>query len=173
MDRPLHNEFTPFQAAYIDKVKGDDIAVILEDQKQEISRIFSALSDEAALFAYKEDKWTLKEVLGHLTDVERIMSYRALRIARKDKTPLPGFDENEYVFNAGFNGRTVKDLLNEFIFVRNSTISFVNSLSPEVCTYTGFVNDNVISVSALMFIITGHTIHDMVIINDRNLSQNP
>ncbi len=167
MIRPLDNEYTVFQGVYIQKVEGDDIPVILEDQKQAIIKLFSGISDEEALFAYKENKWTLKEVLGHLTDAEKIMAYRALRVARKDKTPLPGFDENEYVANANFNVRTIKDLLEEFVAVRDASISFVNSLSPEVCTFTGMVNDNPISVSALMFIIAGHTIHHLNIIQER------
>ena len=169
MERPLKNEYPDYTKIYIQQVEGDDIPVILSDQLISMKEIFEEMSDTQGLFAYKEGKWTIKEVIGHMIDTERIMSYRALRIARKDKMNLAGFDENFYVENGNFNIRTVQDLLEEFTHVRNATISFARTLTPEICTYTGTANENLLSVSALMFIIAGHVQHHLTIVKERYL----
>ncbi|MBK8517432.1 MAG: DinB family protein [Saprospiraceae bacterium] len=116
---------------------------------------------------YSPGKWTIRDILQHIIDTERIFSYRALRIARNDKTPLPGFDENQYAYVAHASGRKLDDLFDEFDMVRKSTIFLFDSLSEQDLLREGFINKSDISVLALGFTITGHCIHHMNVIKER------
>src|SRR5881392_2902635 len=120
--RPRTDEHAPYYSRYIELVPEGDLVSMLRDQVEETVSLLRGLSPEKADYAYGPGKWTVKEVIGHLIDGERIFAYRALRFARKDPTDLPGFDENAYVANANFNRRTLADLLEEFQVVRASTI---------------------------------------------------
>lgn len=170
MERPNPQHYNHHHAGYIRQVNGDDIPALLKDQKKEIVEIYAKLDDATSLYAYKPEKWTYKELLGHLIDAERIFVYRSLRIARKDTTPLPGYDENQYVIEGKFNQRTLQSLIDEFTLLREASIIFVETLSPEACNYTGVANEQLTSVSALMFILTGHTEHHLRIIKERYLT---
>ncbi len=120
-------------------------------------------------YRYAEGKWTIKEIIQHIIDTERIFAYRALRISRNDKTPLPGFDENEYVDNTNANERSIQDLLTEMAVVRQASLSLFKSFSPEQLLRIGKASDNKISVRAIGFIIIGHQKHHQKIFEERYL----
>src|SRR5712692_11329970 len=121
--RPGPGEYAPNYETYISKVKGNDIVGILEAQRLQMAQLFAARSERDGNFRYAPDKWTVKEVLGHVCDTERIFAYRALRIARADATPMEGFEQDDYVRNGPFAYRTLADLVEEYIAVRRATLS--------------------------------------------------
>jgi uncharacterized damage-inducible protein DinB len=120
-------------------------------------------------FRYAEGKWTIKDIIQHIIDAERVFAYRAMRIARNDHTPLPGFDENIYVTNANANSRSIQDLLTEFSMVRHATIYLFKSFSPDSLERIGIASENPISVRALGFIIIGHQNHHQTVFQQRYL----
>ena len=166
--RPQADEFPVYYKGYIDTV-ADDVLLELENQIELLPKFLSAISEEKASFAYAEGKWTIKEVLGHMLDTERIMSYRALCFARRDETALPGFDENVYVKHAHFNDRTLQSLLDEFVVLRKSTMYLLKSFNQEELNRSGISNDKPITVRALIFILAGHVNHHQHILKERYL----
>lgn len=166
--RPQADEYPVYYKGYIDTV-ADDVLLELENQIESLPKFLSAISEEKASFAYAESKWTIKEVLGHMLDTERIMSYRALCFARRDETALPGFDENVYVKHAHFNDRTLQSLLDEFIVLRKSTMYLLKSFNEEELNRSGISNDKPITVCALIFILAGHVNHHQWILKERYL----
>lgn len=166
--RPQADEFPVYYKGYIDTV-ADDVLLELENQIESLPKFLSAISEEKASFAYAEGKWTIKEVLGHMLDTERIMSYRALCFARRDETALPGFDENVYVKHAHFNDRTLQSLLDEFVVLRKSTMYLLKSFNEEELNRSGISNDKPITVRALIFILAGHVNHHQHILKERYL----
>src|SRR6266851_120388 len=126
--RPVPGEYAPSYEAYISKVKGSDIVGILEAQRLQMAQLFAARSERDGNFRYAPDKWTVKEVLGHVSDTERIFAYRALRIARGDQTPLSGFEQDDYVQNGAFNERRLADLAEEFVHVRSASVALLSGL---------------------------------------------
>src|ERR1700757_5250868 len=121
MKRPEPTEYPDFYANYIAKVPGSDVLSVLESQRMQMLQLFAGRSERDGSFRYAPGKWTVKEVLGHITDAERIFTYRALRIARCDQTPLPGFEQDDFVKNGGFAERTLANLAEEFGMVRNAS----------------------------------------------------
>ncbi|MDP2061275.1 MAG: DinB family protein, partial [Flavobacteriaceae bacterium] len=150
---------------------GQELTILsgLELIGNEFVDLIDSLSDEQLNFAYAENKWTIKEVIVHLIDAERIFSYRALRFARNDKTDLSGFEENDYVPFSEANKRSKGDLITEFKAVRNSTISLFQSFSDEMLLRVGTIGGNAMSVRALGFIILGHQKHHINVVNERYL----
>src|SRR6202051_566592 len=130
--RPEAGEYAPFYETYISKVKGNNILAILEAQRLQMAQLFAAHTERDGTFRYAPDKWTVKEVLGHVTDAERIFAYRALRIARGDQTPMSGFDENDYVRAGSFGDRSLATLAEEFGQVRTATLALFRSFKDEV-----------------------------------------
>jgi len=131
------------------------------------AQLFAARSERDGNFRYAADKWTVKEVLGHVTDSERIFAYRALCIARADQTPLSGFEQDDYVRAGGFGERTLSDLVEEFALVRSATSAFFHSLGDDVWLRRGVANKNEVTVRALAFIIAGHELHHREILKER------
>jgi len=168
MKRPQVDEFPPFYKTYIDTVS-DNVVAELEDQINSFPAFLKGISGDKASFAYAEGKWTLKELLGHVNDTERIMAYRALRIARNDKTPLPGFDENDYISNSHFADRTIESLADEFATLRRANMFLIKSFSEEEVSRMGISNNFPISVGALIYILAGHLNHHRRIIEERYL----
>lgn len=166
--RPQVDEFPLFYKGYIDNV-GDDVFAELEQQLDSFPKFLNAISEEKSSYAYAEGKWTIKEMVGHLLDTERIMSYRALRFARQDTTALPGFDENDYVKYAHFADRTLQSLVDEFITLRKSTLFLIKSFREEDLNRSGISNDKPITVRALIFIMAGHVNHHKQILKERYL----
>ena len=164
--RPEAGEYAPFYETYVSKVKGSDILGILEAQRLQMAQLFAARSERDGNFRYAPGKWTVKEVLGHVTDTERIFSYRALRIARGDQTPLSGFEQDDYVRGGKFAERTLADLADEFGLVRAASIALFRSLPKEAWQRRGVASNNEVSVRALAFIVAGHEIHHRLILEE-------
>ena len=167
LSRPGADESAPFYHGYIAKVPGEQIGTYLADQLPELERLLSRLDDAAACARYAPGKWSVKEVLGHLTDTERIFGYRLLRIARADPTPLPGFDENAYVPPAEFDARPLAELLAEFRAVRAGTIALVEGLPAAAWERRGQASGKTISARALAYILVGHVSHHLGVLRDR------
>jgi hypothetical protein len=165
--RPEPGEYAPFYETYISKIKGINILNILEAQRLQMAQLFAAHSERDGNFRYAPDKWTVKEVLGHVSDSERIFVYRALRIARGDQTPLPGFEQEDYVRGGNFAERTLVDLAEEFGLVRAATIALFKSLQKEAWLRRGVANKNEVTVRALAFIAAGHELHHRLILEER------
>jgi uncharacterized damage-inducible protein DinB len=169
MDRPEKNEYNEYYETYVSLVPETDIVRVLEDQNSELLDIFSRIDEEKSLYAYAEGKWTIKELLGHLTDGERIFGYRALRISRADKTPMEGFEQDGYIENSNFNNTKLSDLLSEFQLVRQANLIFFRNLTDEAWTRTGTASDSTVSVRAIAYIMAGHVRHHARILRERYL----
>jgi hypothetical protein len=167
--RPESNEFSPSFAGYIQLVPGDDLLILFKDQLNDTIMLLSHLTEEKANFRYAANKWSIKEVIGHIADTERIMSYRLLRIARGDDTPLPGFDEDAYVLGASFDLLSLEDLLDNLIIVRKSTLALVKGITPEAFLRMGTASNNAVSARALAYIISGHELHHRKVLVEKYL----
>ena len=165
--RPEPGEYAPHAAGDIAFVPGDDAVDALRAVARDTATLFGAQPEER--ITYAPGKWTLKEVLGHLIDDERIFAYRALCVARGDTRPLAGFDENAYVAATNFEVRTFASLLREYELVRESTIAFFESLTPEEWLRRGIVNGYEASVRGLAFHIVGHELHHLRVVRERYL----
>ena len=164
-------EFSAFYAGYINLIAPDkSITEALKAGKKEIIDLFKNVPTHILKKSYAPGKWTILEVLQHLTDIERIFSYRALCIARGDKTPLPGFDQNNYVTCGNATRRGLKSLLYEYEMVRNATIAFFEGIDHNALQELGIVSGNPISAQAIGFILAGHEQHHKIIIATRYLN---
>jgi len=167
---PHSAEFAPHFAGYIALVKDvTDPLTKLEDQVDQVTSLLNNLDPARRLYRYAPEKWSIQQLLGHLIDTERIFAYRALRIARSDQTPLPGFDENAYVVAADAEAVDWDQLLAEFAAVRRSNILMLRNLPATAWTRTGEVNAAPISVRALAYIMAGHVVHHLNILCERYL----
>ncbi|HUH33596.1 MAG TPA: DinB family protein [Daejeonella sp.] len=168
MNRPQPDEFDSYYATYINTVS-ENVLGELEHQAISFPAFLKQIPDIKAYYAYAEGKWTVKEVVGHMIDTERIMAYRALRIARNDRTPLASFEENEYVANASFNDRSLASLAEEFEAVRSASIYLFKYLSENELNRRGTASNKPVSVRALLYIVVGHVNHHRNIIEQRYL----
>jgi len=164
--RPRPDEFAPYYGRYIDLVP-DDLLRALRENGEETRRMLTSMPAAKADFRYAPGKWSVKEVVGHLTDAERVFAYRALRFARNDETPLPGFDENRFVEESGFSGRPIAGLLEEFRAVRAASLAFFENLDESAWNRAGIANDVKMSVRAIAFAVAGHELHHRNILRDR------
>ena len=169
MSRPTAGEFQPYYQRYIDKAKGENVSEVIKNHSEEIIHFLSSVPAAKADHAYAEGKWTLKQLLQHLIDAERVFVYRAMRFARKDSLPLQGFDEDAYAVNAFAEQRKWNELLNELKALRTSTDIFVRSLNMEQLSASGTANNTAMSVNALAFVIYGHLLHHIEVIKERYL----
>ncbi len=167
ISRPGPDESIAYYRRYIDKVAGEDITDQLASQLHEVEKLLEPVTDRAALARYAEGKWSIKEIIGHLIDTERIFAYRLLRIARGDSTPLPGFDENAYNPEGQFDERPIAMLLAEFRSVRQSTSALFEGLPAQAWERRGIANGQPISARALAYIIVGHVFHHLGVLRDR------
>jgi uncharacterized damage-inducible protein DinB len=167
--RPQSDEYVPYYGKYISLVPDSDLVETLRAQVGETVSLLRTIPEERASDRYAPDKWSIKEVVGHMADVERIMTYRALRIARADATPLPGFDQNAYVPAANFDTRSLASLAHELEEVRRATVAFLETLEPDAAARRGSANNDEISARALAYIIAGHERHHVAILRDRYL----
>jgi hypothetical protein len=167
--RPAADEYTEFYAGYVHLVPDGHIVATLELQIEDTLALLRGPAADRADHAYAPGKWTVKQVIGHLGDVERLMSCRALRFARHDSTPLPGFDENTYVETAGFEDRPVHGLIDDFAVVRQGTVRMFRGLPGEAWSRHGTANGKDVSVRALAWIIAGHELHHLRILQERYL----
>ncbi len=167
--RPADDEFAPYYGGYIALVPGGDVRDHLRQQLHETLATLTGVGDDVATRAYGPGKWTLKEVLSHICDAERVFAYRLLRIARGDETPLPGFEQDHWIPTSGANTRTLASLLIEFASVRAATLTLLASLPDEAWARRGTASGKVLSARALAYITAGHEKHHMRIIRERYL----
>lgn len=163
------NEYAPFYKNYITTLGTVNLFDVLSSSAEDLIKTIENLPEDTLIYRYQEGKWTIKELVQHIIDAERVLSYRALRFSRNDATDLPGFNEDWYVENANSNNRSINDLLNEFAIVRNATLQLFKSFSDEMFTLMGSINGSDMSVRALGFIIAGHQIHHLKIIKEKYL----
>jgi hypothetical protein len=171
MTRPEKGEYAEYYERYISLVEETDIVAALENQLLELREIFQKISEEKSHYAYGPDKWTIKEVLGHLSDGERIFAYRALRISRADKTPIEGFEQDGYIENSNFNNTPLTELTAELLYLRQANLIFFKSLTDQAWQRTGTASENPVSVRALAYIMAGHIRHHLKILTERYFAQ--
>ena len=167
--RPQKSEYAVFYEKYVALVPGGDFLEILQDQQATLLRLLSPLTDEQANFRYAPGKWSIKEVVGHISDAERIFAYRLLRIARGDQTPLPGFEQDPYIANGNFSARPLSNLLEELSAVRKASVTLVCSLDEKAWMRRGVASQKEITALAIAFIIAGHERHHRMILEERYL----
>jgi len=165
--RPEPDEIPSHYVGYIKRVPEPDPVMVCAAQIEDTVNLLSALSDTDAMYRYDRGKWSIKEVVGHLCDIERIMAYRALRIARGDSTPLPSFDENAYVPIAKFDNRSLADLLGELRTARASTVTLLRTFDADAWRRRGVASGKPVSVRALAYMIPGHERHHVEILRTR------
>lgn len=165
--RPEADEIPPHYVGYIQRVPEPDPVIVCAEQMEETATLLRGLSDTDALYRYGRGKWSIKEVVGHLADVERIMAYRALRIARGDATPLASFDENAYVPVAKFDHRSLADLVGELRTTRTATLALLRTFDAEAWRRRGIASGKPVSVRALAYMIPGHERHHVEILKTR------
>ena len=165
--RPVKGDYGEYYQPYIDLVKGDDIFRILVEQNLESQNVLNSFSENKGNYRYAEGKWTVKEVIGHLMDVERVFAYRALCIARGETKPLPGMDQNIYVENGNFNKRQLIDLNYEYRLLRESSILLYGGLNKSVLQNRGNASGYEVTVLALMFMTAGHEKHHLNVLTER------
>jgi len=165
--RPERGEYAPFYETYISKVQGSDILATLDDQRRQMLLLLSGRTESDGDIRYAPGKWSVKEVLGHVCDGERVLSYRALCIARSDSTALPGYDENAYVANAPFSRHPLSRLIEDFIAVRRATLSLFRNFDEEAWTRRGKANNYEVTVRAIAYIIAGHELHHRMALQEK------
>jgi hypothetical protein len=166
---PRPDEYFEYYGRYIALVPPGDVRQLLVTQLQETTGMLSGVSDARAERAYAPGKWTLKEAIGHVSDTERVFAYRLLRIARGDATPLPGFEQDEWVPMSGANGRSMASLLAEFSAVRSATVQLATSLSDEAWLRRGTASGHAISARALAYLCAGHERHHQQVMREKYL----
>jgi hypothetical protein len=167
--RPAADEHAPYYGKYIVKVPDGDLCRILTDQLAETRALIGSIPEARGTHRYAPGKWSIKEVLGHVCDSERIFSYRALRIARGDATPLPGFEQDDYVPTGGFDRRTLADLSEELAAVRKASLLLFSHLDAEALARRGTASGNPITPRALAYVIAGHERHHVEILKVKYL----
>jgi hypothetical protein len=167
MSKPSPTRYPGYFQRYIDQVPETELPVALSNQAAEIESFLSGIPEEKSMYAYEGGKWTIKELLQHMIDAERIFSYRALCIARGEKGNLPGFEENDYAANSFANKRSWTSLVKEFLAVRQSTELLFNSFSEEAMNNLGTSNNKAIDVCSIGFIIVGHYYHHKKVLQER------
>lgn len=167
LQRPAADEFAPYYNTYISLVPEGDVRDHLRTQLHETIAMLSGVSDERASRAYGPGKWTLKEVVLHMCDAERVFCYRLLRIARGDATPLPGFEQDEWVPHSGANARSLPSLLLEFAAIRAATLQLMDNVEPAAWARRGIASDKPVSARGLAYICAGHERHHQRILRER------
>lgn len=166
---PHENEYAPYYGRYISLISEGDFFLLLNKHFDETLEFLRNLTETQAGTRYEPGKWSIKEVLGHVIDNERIMSYRALRIARGDATPLPGYEQDDYVRAANFDSRTLADILAEFQTVRAATMALFRGLDEKALGRRGTASNLSVTVRALAYIIAGHERHHINILRTKYL----
>jgi hypothetical protein len=167
--RPQPGEYALYYEKYVTLVESNDILATLEDQRRQTLLLLSGRTEADGDLRYAPGKWSVKEVLGHVNDTERVMSYRALRIARADATPMEGFEQDDYVRNGPFSERPLSDWIEDFIAVRRATVSLFRNLDEAAWMRRGVANKNEVTVRALAYIIAGHELHHRRMLKEKYL----
>lgn len=167
MPKPSPSTYPAYFQRYIDQVPEEDLSTAFRQQDAAIRQFLDGITEEHSLYAYAEGKWTLREMLQHMIDAERIFCYRALCFARKDTTSLPSFEENDYADNSNANSRTWKSMSDELLAVRKATIMLFDSFTEEALQSSGIANNNPTSTIAMGFISIGHVYHHINVAKER------
>ncbi len=169
MQKPTGNEYpqNKYFSFYIEQVDYQNVIEALTVNKDRVINLFKSLSEEQKNFRYEVGKWSPHEILGHLTDTERIFGYRALCIARGEKQSLPGFDENEYVYAACFSDISFESLLEQYRLVREGSLALFSTFTDEIASQIGNANGNSVSAKALIWMIAGHEIHHLRVLREK------
>jgi hypothetical protein len=165
--RPDQSDYAPFYENYIKLVEGEDILKILNDQSIITQDVLNSFSEHKGNYRYADGKWTVKEVVGHLLDTERVFAYRALCIARAEKKSLPGFEQDDYVKEGNFNRRELFELNYEFRLLRESNLLLFRSFAPEMLCKRGFASESSVTVLAILFMIAGHEKHHIKVLREK------
>jgi DinB superfamily len=165
--RPESGEYAPYYDRYISLVPGSDILATLDSQRRQMLILLCSRDDADGDFRYAPEKWSAKEVLGHICDTERVFAYRALRISRADRTPMEGFEQDDYVRNGPFAQRALAELVDDYIAVRRATLTLFRNLDEQAWTRRGIANKNEVTVRALAYTIAGHELHHRRILEEK------
>ena len=165
--RPEPGEYAPYYERYISLITGSDILATLDAQRRQMMLLLSGRDESDGDLRYAPDKWNVKEVLGHVCDTERIFAYRALRIARGDRTPIEGFEQDDYVRNGPFARAPLAEIIEDYIAVRRATLTLFRDLYEAAWSRRGIANKNEITVRALAYIIAGHELHHRRILEEK------
>jgi uncharacterized damage-inducible protein DinB len=165
--RPQPSEHSAYHLNYISLVPENDILQTLDAQRRDMILYLSARSEDEGNFRYAPGKWSAKEVVGHICDAERIFAYRALRIARGDQTPLPGWEQDDYMRASPFCGRPLTDVIEDYIAVRRASVSLFRNLDEPAWCRTGTANNATVSVRALAWLIAGHELHHKKLLQEK------
>jgi hypothetical protein len=165
--KPEAGDYAPYYENYIKLIDGDDILKILNEQSKQTQDVLNSFSEHKGNYRYADGKWTVKEIVGHLLDSERVFAYRALCIARGEKKSLPGYEQDDYVKEGNFNSRELFELNYEFRLLRESNLLLFRTFTPEMLKKKGFANESSISVFAILYIIAGHEKHHMNVLREK------
>ncbi|MDX6500642.1 MAG: hypothetical protein QOG23_3902 [Blastocatellia bacterium] len=165
--QPLESEYAPYYHGYVSQVSEDEILPVLRSQLDALDVLLGRVAPEREKHRYAEGKWSIREIVGHLIDGERVFGYRAFAIARGDRNNMPGFDQNEYILTSPYDRLDLEDLLSEFRLVRLSNIAMFRALDGESWARFGTANDDQVSVRAIAFIMAGHVRHHMAVLRDK------
>ncbi len=166
---PTSSEFAHYYAGYVSNVPKANIIETLNSQMHEMYTFLNAIPGEKAFYAYEEGKWTLKQIIGHIMETERVFDFRALAFSRRAPDPLPGMDQDSYVKYSNYNSRTIQNLANEYLAVRISTIHLFQNMTKEMLSLKGIASGYEFTVRSLPFIIAGHELHHKEIIKEKYL----
>jgi hypothetical protein len=169
--RPKADEHVPYYSLYIDRVPDGDIVDMLEKQTPEMLSFLKAIPESRVDYRYAPGKWSIRQIVGHLGDGERVFQYRAFRFSRADETPVPGFEENLYVDNAPFEHVAYSDLIDELENLRNATLHMFKGMNAEMMSRRGVANEHGISVRAIAWIMVGHVSHHMQVLREKYLKE--
>lgn len=165
--RPEPGEYAPYYDRYISLISGSDILTTLDSQRRKTMLLLSGRDEEDGNLRYAPEKWTAKELLGHVCDTERIFAYRALRIARGDRTPIEGYEQDDYVRNGPFGRLSLAEIIEDYIAVRRATLTLLRSLDQAAWLRRGIANKNEVSVRAIAYTIAGHEVHHRRILEEK------
>ena len=167
--RPQADEYAPYYGRYIDLVPEEDVIAAVEQQGRETAALLAAVGEEKAKFRYAPDKWSIKQLVGHVADSERVFAYRVVAIARGEQQPLPGFDEKDWMRYSEFDARSFVDLVDDLAATRRATLSLLRGLPAEAWTRKGTASGNPVSVRAVAYTIAGHERHHLRVLRERYL----
>jgi len=167
--RPTKNDYPDYAQKYLDLIEGDDIISILHQSSKELTDVINSFPESKGDYSYDKDKWTVKQVIGHLMDTDRIFAYRALSIARGEKQPLPSFDQNIYVLNGNFNKKSLVELSYEYRLLRESNLLLFRSFDSLIYQNRGIAAGSEVTVLGIMFMVAGHQKHHIKILKEKYL----
>ncbi|MDR9418610.1 DinB family protein [Gracilimonas sp.] len=166
---PTSSEYAHYYAGYVENVPKENIIDTLNAQMHEVYTFFNSIPGDKAYHSYEKGKWTIKQIIGHLIETERVFAYRALAISRRDPHPLPSMEQDDYVKYSNYNSRSISNLANEYLAVRISTIHLFQNMTKEMISLKGTASGFEFTVRAFPFIIAGHELHHMEVIKEKYL----